>query len=370
MPKRTFLLIPGPVDVDDEVLAAMGAPMTPHYGAEWAAEYHGVIGQLRQLYKTEGDVFPMIGSGTTALDTAIGNLFVAGQRLAVVVNGYFGERLVQIAAAHGIETVPIACAWGRAADPDVIRAALDAAGPLDGLALVHVETSTGVINPLREIVALAKARGLAVIVDAVTSLGGVELDMDAWGIDIAVSASQKSLAGPPGVGLIAVSKSAWERVDERPGPGPGWYLNLKTWRNYYYDEAYREFHPTPVTVPPNTIRAVAVRVRRILEMGLEAYQAQHVAASSRFRAGLPAIGLTLAVPVEEAAPMVSSVALPAGVDPAVILAEMRALGVIASSGFASDERKALRFGHMGRAVEAGHVDAGLAALGAVMRARR
>ena len=346
----------------------MGAPMTPHYGAEWAAEYHASVAQLRDLFKTSGDVYPMIGSGTTALDTAIGNLFVPGQRVAVVVNGYFGERLMQIATAHGVDAVPIACTWGRAAELDTIRDALKSNGKLHGLAVVHVETSTGVHNPVREIAALAKEHDLAMVVDAVTALGGVELAMDDWGIDICVSASQKALAGPPGVGLIAVGARAWEFIDERPGPGPGWYLNLKTWRRYMQD--HRDFHPTPVTVPPNTIRAVALRVRRILEMGLENYIAQHGVASARFRAGLPAIGLELAVPLSEAAPVVSSVALPKGMDPAPILAELRAQhGVIASSGFASGERQALRFGHMGRAVEPEYIDTGLAALSAVMRAR-
>src|SRR5262245_55640290 len=148
------LLIPGPVDMDDEVLSALGSQAVPHYGAAWAALYQEVVANLRVLFGTDGEVYPLVGSGSTGLDAALGSLLAPGQRLALVQNGYFGDHLHAIAVANGLQVLSIEEPWGRAARPEAVRAALDAAEPVHALALVHAETSTGVLNPVREIAAI------------------------------------------------------------------------------------------------------------------------------------------------------------------------------------------------------------------------
>lgn len=364
LPQR--LLIPGPVDMDEELLKLLGGQAVPHYGPAWAALYHETVANLRALFRTDGDVYPIVGSGSTGLDATLGSMLAPGQRLALVRNGYFGDHLHAIAVANGIEVLSIEAPWGRAVDPEAVRAALDAAEPVHALALVHAETSTGALNPLRTIAALGKERGLPVIVDAVTALGGVELCMDAWGVDVCVSAPQKALAAPAGLGLVAVARSAWAYMDSHPVGPRGWYQDLRTWR--HYGEQSPAFHPQPATMPTGTLAALHFQTRRILEQGLEHYIARHARASRRFRDGAKVAGFELLVPEAEATPQLSAVVLPAWVSADVALAALREQhNLVAGSGLGELRGRIIRIGHMGKAASDEYVDAALRALADVLR---
>lgn len=360
------LLIPGPVDMDDDVLAALGAQAVPHYGPAWAACYHELTANLRALFRTDGDVYPLVGSGSTGLDAALGSVLAPGQRLALVRNGYFGDHMHAIAVANGLDVLSIEAPWGRAVRPEAVRAALDAAGPVHALAFVHAETSTGALNPARALAAIGRARGLPVIVDAITALGGVELRVDEWGIDVCVSASQKALAAPAGLGLVAVSRSGWAYMDRHPVGPRGWYQDLRTWRRAAAQSP--DYHPQPATMPSGTVAALTLRARRILAQGLDATIERLDRAARRFRAGAAAAGIELLVPAAEATPQVSAVVVPQGVSADAALAALREQhGLLAGGGLGELRGRIIRVGHMGKAASDEYVDAALAALADVLR---
>ncbi len=346
------LLIPGPVDIDDDVLQALGGAVTPHYGLEWGVMHTETVAGLRKIFRTAGAVYMIPGSGSVGTDAAVGNLLAPGQRVLVCANGYFGDRLVEIAEGYQLEVVRVDAVWGTAIAVDDVRAAFERSGHIDALAIVHVETSTGVINPVREIAAVAQAHGAAVLVDAITGLGGAELAVDDWGIDICISATQKSIAAPAGLSLVAVSDRGWARINARvKSHGPvriGWYSDFKHWQEYANEVP--AFHPHPVTMPPGNVRALHVQVRKILAMGLDAYIARHASAAARFRAGLAERGLAMYVTGAAAAPMLTLVALPAGADQRGLITRLRTEhGLLCSGGFGAMDGKVIRVGHMGKA---------------------
>ncbi len=358
------LLIPGPVDVEEDVLAVLGAPVVPHYGAAWGAMYMELLAALRQIFRTSGTAYAMPGSGTTALDMMMGNLLRRGERIIVCENGYFSHRLVEIAAGYGAEVIRVEAPWGEAISPDAVRAAFRDAGPVHALALVHAETSTGVVNPLREIAAIGVEHGVPVLADAITALSGVELDMDGWGVDFCASASQKALAAPAGLGLLAVSERGWKLLDSKPDAYPGWYLNLRRWRDYTNETP--PWHPHPVTVPPGNVKALHLQTHKILAMGLETYIARHANAAARFRAGLAARGMSALVNGAAAAPTLTLVNLPAGAVQQTVIDQLREqYGLYTSGGFGPLQGRVLRIGHMGKAASDEYVDAALAALGEI-----
>jgi alanine-glyoxylate transaminase / serine-glyoxylate transaminase / serine-pyruvate transaminase len=366
---QSKLLIPGPVDIDDDVLQALGGAVTPHYGLDWGVMHTETVAGLRKIFRTSGAVYVIPGSGSAGTDAALGNLLAPGQRVLVCANGYFGNRLTDIAEGYGAEVVQVDAAWGTAIDVQAVRAAFERSGPIDALAIVHVETSTGVINPIREIAAVAQEYGAAVVVDAITGLGGAELDVDGWGIDICISATQKSLAAPAGLALVAVSDRGWARINARvQAHGPvkiGWYSDSKHWRDYA--EEVPAFHPHPVTMPPGNVRALHLQVKKILALGLDAYIARHANAAARFRAGLAERGLKMYVTGAAAAPMLTIVALPEGSDQRGLIMRLRTEhGLLCSGGFGDLDGKVIRIGHMGKAAGDDYVDAALAGLAAVL----
>jgi len=365
--KAPRLLIPGPVDVDDDVLEVLGASVVPHYGAAWGAMYVEMLEALRRVFRTRGTAFALPGSGSTALDMMMNNLLRRGDRVIVAENGYFGHRLGEIAESYGAQVIRIEGQWGEPIDPDAVRAAFRGAGPVTAVAMVHAETSTGIVNPLREVAAIADEHGAAMLADAVTSLGGVELDMDGWGIDFVASGSQKSLAAPAGLGLIGVSERGWQRLAALPPAERGWYLDLRRWRRDA--EETPPWHPHPVTVPPGNVRALHRQLQKIHAMGLDAWLARHVHAAARFRAGLAERGLKPLVDGPAAAPMLTITGLPDGADQREVIDQLRErFGLYCSGGFGYFQGRALRIGHMGKAASDEYVDAALAALGALFPA--
>lgn len=354
------LLIPGPVDMEDDVLSALGSQAVPHYGAEWAAIWHETVAGLKQIFGTRGDVFPMVGSGSAGLDAAIGTMFTAGQRIAIVRNGYFGTRLYDIATSYGLEVISIECAWGRAITVDAVQYALDQAEHCDGIAVVHAETSTGVLNPVPALAALAQERGIPIIVDAITAIAGTPIHVDDWGIDICVGASQKAMAAPAGFALVAVSQKGWQAIDAQPLRPGSWYLNLRTWRRYAIEE---HDHPHPVTIPTSAMRALNLRVLQIVQQGIDSQLGRYVAASQRFRSGAREIGLQTLVPEAEAVPVVTPVIVPDGIDSTQAVVALRERhGLLTSGGLGELRGRIIRIGHMGKAASDEYVDAALRGL--------
>jgi alanine-glyoxylate transaminase/serine-glyoxylate transaminase/serine-pyruvate transaminase len=299
---------------------------------------------------------------------AIGSLTAAGEKVIIGHNGYFGERLVHIAEACGLEVVHVTAPVGRPLDPDDWRSALTAHPDARLAAVVHNETTTTVMNPLKELAAMTRESDRILVVDAVSSLGGAELPVDAWGIDICVTASNKCLETPPGLGLISVGRRAWDIVNLRKHTNHGWYLDLRTWR--WYAENWGTWHPAPVTMPTNLILALRTSLLKIAEIGLEAHIAKHKRACLAVRAGLKNLGFKMFVPDAHAAPTVTA-AIPraefSAADMIHWLAAERGLAI--SGGIAEMSGKIVRIGHLGKATTREYLHEFLAAVEEFMRQR-
>ena len=345
---RYRLLIPGPVDVDESVLSEMGSPVAAHYGPRWTALYKETTERMKGLFRTDGDVFLLASSGSGGLEAALGSLFAPGERVIIGVNGFFSGRLADIARSRGIEVVPIAAALGQPVDVDAVRDALSSDPCVAGLVAVHHETSTGVLNPIEKLGALARQFDVPFVVDAVSSLGGEELAMDEWGIDICVTASQKCLEAPPGLAPVAVGSRAWDVMDRKRDHPAGWYLNLRVWRQYA--EEWGDWHPFPMTLPTNNVLALRAAIDRLYDEGLEGRIARYRDVAQFLRAGLRDLGFEMYVEGEFAANVITAVRRLPGMDVEDLITTLREeYGIRISGGIGETSGEIFRVGHMGKA---------------------
>ncbi|HEV2438636.1 MAG TPA: alanine--glyoxylate aminotransferase family protein [bacterium] len=337
------LLIPGPIPVSDQVLEVMGHQVEQHYGPEWMPFYERFIARLRRVFLTAGSVYPIPASGSGGLDAVVGSLTGADGKIGVVANGFFGSRLVEIARSYSSNVAVLDVPWDRPADPDDVRRWVRTE-KLPLIVVVHSDTSTGVLNPVREIAAAVRAEGAAIIVDAVSSLGGTPVETDAWGLAAVATASQKCLETPPGLAPVAITRAGWEVIDRRPA-SHGWYLNLRVWRRFEHEWA--ENHPYPVTIPSNLIHALDRAVQLILDEGLEKRFERHRRAQAAVREGLERIGFRLYQDARWASPTVTVASPPAGVEANALIRDMRTRGFAISGGLQQLAGKVIRIGHLG-----------------------
>lgn len=363
------LLIPGPVSVSQEVLAALAQPVTAHYGDDWVELYDRLTRSLAGVFGTTGDVVLLFGPGTAALEMCLASGLAAGDEVLVATNGLFGGRLAEIAGALGLAVHPVPAAAREPIRPDDLLIALEEHPRARAFAVVHHETSLGLLNPVRDLCQLASRRGLLTIVDAVASLGGVPLEVDAWAIDLCVGVANKCLGAPVGIAPVAVSRRAWAAVDDGRGKIGGWYLNLATWR--HYGEMWASWHPSPTTMPTNVFVALAAAVDEVLDEGLEAHQARLASAAARVREGLAELGFEMVIPEACASPVTTAVWGLPGMDVADYLQWLwRERGLRLGSGLADLAGRAFRVGHMGRAADPDVVDAYLIATAEYLALKR
>jgi len=361
------LMIPGPVSVSEGVLHEMGAPVRAHYGAEWTAIYNETASLLKRVFRTAGDVHILVGSGTAGVDAAIGSMTLPGEKIIIGTNGFFGERMCHVARAYGLEIVDVETPLDRPLDPALFAKAIDQHPDAGAVAIVHLETSTTIVNPVREICNEARERNIPVIVDAVSSLAGMPLDMDDWGIDICVSASQKCLGAPPGLAPVAVSKNAWEVMKSKPNRGHGFYLNLETWRQYA--DEWGEWHPFPVTMATNNVLALRAGIRELLNAGIEATIERYISLALRFREGVRQLGMEPYTSDDQLCPIVTAVYGPAGVPTSEIvqfLLDKHRIKIAGGLGAGLKDR-VFRVGHMGAKIAEEDIDDVLNALSDFMR---
>lgn len=269
---------------------------------------------LRGLLRTKADVVPFLGPAGAAVEAALASCLAPGDVLLVPVNGPDGRRLVQLAGAHGIEVRTITAPETRPWEVADVAAALARHPRASAIAAVHHEAAVGLVNPLAQLGALARERGLLLLADAASSAGGAELDVDGWGIDVCVTAADACLGGPAGIAPVSVGARAWERIVERRGRRPGRYLDLATWR--WARAQWGAWSPDPeATAPPSGLTALGNALERLHARGLDAELARNADAAVALRRGLRALGLEPLVADEAASPAVTAVALPDGVDP-------------------------------------------------------
>ena len=343
--KPIRLMIPGPVEVHADVLSAMGSQVVPHYGDTWVKLYGQVVSLLKKVFNTQGDVFLMTGSGTAAINACLGSSMATGEKVIIGNNGFFGDRLVDVALDNGLEVVQVRTEWGKRVLPVDIENALKQHPDVKAVAMVHCETSTTVMNPVEEIGQVAHRHGALFIVDAVSSLGGVPYEMDQWGIDLCASASQKCLGAPPGLAPVAVSPRAWEMIDRQPDKAHGWYTDLRVWRKYGVD--WGDWHPTPVTMATSIVKALSVSLNQLMEEGIPVRLKRFRQFALQLRDGLRSVKMPPFTSDEEMSPVLTAAFPPAEVPSSEIVKYLLNEHNIQISGGLGDLRtKIFRIGHM------------------------
>jgi serine---pyruvate transaminase len=333
--EKRYLFTPGPTPVPPEVLAAGAEPMVHHRGSDFRVVYERCLARLQEVFRTESQVLLFSASGTGAMDSAVTNLTGAGDRVAVVVAGAFGERWAKICEHYRLDVQRIDYQWGEVPVPEQVGAAVGESGA--GIVFcTQSETSTGVVADIQ---ALKAAVGEAVlVVDAVSSLGAVPLETDAWSIDVVLSGSQKAMMCPPGLAMASVSDRLWER--------------LPASRSFYFDwratRKAQEVFDAAFTPAVSLIRGLDVALGMILDDGLEAGFERHVRLGRAARAGIKAMGLELFSPDDDSAAVVTAVRTPDGIDGTELLRHLRDRhGVTLAPGQGALKGKLFRIGHIG-----------------------
>ncbi len=364
-PPARVLLGPGPSDVAPSVLRALGSPTVGHLDPMFLQVMDEVRAMLRPLFGTTNDMtMPMSGTGSAGMETLFVNLLEPGDKALIGVHGVFGGRMAEVARRCGAEVVTVEAPWGRALDPDDLMAAAKAHGPFKVMAVVHAETSTGVLQDLAPMRAIADACGALLLTDCVTSLGGVRIDLDAHGVDAAYSGSQKCLSCPPGLAPISLSDRAVKVLTTRSHPVQSWYLDLNLIANYW--GGARAYHHT---APVNMNYALHEALRLALDEGLEARIVRHARHAAALSAGLEAMGLSLPVPPAERLAPLTLVGIPDGVDDKAVRGRLiQQYGLEIGGGLGKFAGKAWRIGLMGAASTPRNVTLCLAALGDALRA--
>ena len=340
MPEKRYLLTPGPTPVPPQVLSVLAEPVIHHRSPDFRHDYGRCLERLRAVARTQHDVLLFSASGTGAFESAVANLTSPGDRAVVVSAGYFGERWIAMTRRFGADVRELRYEWGETPDADDLRRELAEAGGAGVVYLTHSETSTGVVADVEALAAVAKEAGAVVVVDAVSSLGAVPFETDAWEIDVTVSGSQKALMAPPGLGFASVSPTAREAAARATSP------------RFYYDwertRAGQEVLDAPVTLAVPLVRALDVALGLILEEGLDAAFERHVRLGRACRAGIKAMGLELFSPDEDRSAVVTAVRVPEGVEAEELLLALRdRLGIQLIGGQGALKGKIFRIGHIG-----------------------
>jgi alanine-glyoxylate transaminase/serine-glyoxylate transaminase/serine-pyruvate transaminase len=304
-----ILLGPGPSMTSPRVMRAMAAPTVGHLDPLMIAMLDDVRAKLTTLFRApEGSfAFAVSGTGTSGMETAVANIVRQGSRATVVVTGYFGDRLAQMCERYGATVTRVNGEWGKAIDPSALEQSL-AATPADVVAMVHGETSTGVRNPIKELAAIARTHDALTIVDAVTSFGGVPLEVGAWGVDVCYSCTQKCLGAPSGLAPIVFAPRALERAVKCPS----FYFDLTLLKDYWLNRKYHH------TMSSALLCALYEALTMIDEEGLDARWARHERNHKSFVEGLSKLGLSLLPPESDRLYTLNTVKIPDGVDDAAV----------------------------------------------------
>ena len=340
MPAKRYLMTPGPTPVPPQVLAAMAEPMIHHRAADFRKHYGECLARLKQVTCTESDVLLFTASGTGAFESAVVNLCAPGERVVAVTAGSFGDRWVKLAQAFGADVVQLKYAWGETPQAADLEAKLKEIGGAPVAFVVQSETSTGVVSDIEAFAKVAQAAGTTLVVDAVSSLAAVPLEMDAWGVDVVISGSQKALMTPPGLGLAAVSQRAFEHAARVKQPRFYW-----DWEKTRAAQAKVD---APFTPAVSLVIGMNVALGMILEEGLETAFDRHVRLGRATRAGIKAMGLTLFSPDEDRSAVVTAVNSPAGIDSGDLNKILKdKYGVTIAGGQGDLKGKIFRIGHIG-----------------------
>ncbi|MCA2977589.1 MAG: alanine--glyoxylate aminotransferase family protein [Myxococcaceae bacterium] len=347
MTDPNLLMIPGPIGLTPQVLAALGTPQRGHLDPVFMKAFGSALKRLRAVFSAPAaQPFVVAGSGTLAMELAVANLVQPGDRALVVNSGYFSDRVGRMLALHGADVTHVRAEPGDLASLEDVERALKGGG-FKVMTITHVDTSTAVLAPVQALAVLGRANGALVVVDGVCSVGGEALDMEGWGVDVAFTASQKALGAPPGLGVLLASPRAMETFRARTHPVAAMYLDFAEWLPIM--QAYEAGAPSYFATPAvNLVLALDVSLGQLLDETMPVRTARHVALARAARAAWAALGLA-PVPRREAllANTLSALRYPAGVD-AALVKHVAAQGVNIAGGLhPALKTTSFRVGHMG-----------------------
>jgi aspartate aminotransferase-like enzyme len=339
------LRIPGPTPCPDEVLQAMAKQMVNHRGPEFGKIMNNVTARLKTVFQTKNDLFLLTSSGTGGMEAAIVNTLSPGDKVLSVSIGVFGDRFATIAQTFGAKVTPLKVEWGKAADPDAIRRALKFEPDIKAVLVTHNETSTGVMNDLGAISAIVKEFDKLLLVDAISSMGSVNLPVDDWHCDVVVTGSQKGWMVPPGMAMVSVSEAAWKAHAQAKMP------------RFYWDfskaKSYLEKGQTPWTPVVSIAFALDVALDMMLKEGMQNIFARHARIARLTRDGVKSLGLPLFADEKHASHTVTAAAGAENLDIKKLLKIMREEHqIVLSGGQTTLDGKIFRIGHMGWVNEA------------------
>jgi serine---pyruvate transaminase len=340
VPEKRYLFTPGPTPVPPEVLAALAEPIVHHRSPDFRPVYAECLDRLRTIFRTASDVLLFTASGTGAMESAVANLCSPDQRVLVVSAGHFGERWAEISRSYGCAVEELRYEWGETPSADDLAARLGELGGARTVFLTQSETSTGVVCDVQALAAAAKPSGAHVVVDAISSLGAVPLEVDAWGVDVAVAGSQKALMTPPGLAMASVSDAVW--VAQGRASSPRYYFDWERTRKA------QERLDVAFTPAVSLVVALNVALGMLLAEGLEAAFDRHVRLGRACREGAKAMGLELFSPDEDRSAVVTAIRMPDGVDSSELVLALRDRhGVTLADGQGPLKGRIVRIGHIG-----------------------
>lgn len=354
--KKPLIMVPGPTLVPERVQQAMHRQVINHRGPEYEALFRTVSEKLKAVFKTKCDVLTYPSAGTGMMEACIANFLSAGDKILVVSIGVFGDRFAEIAKQFNVKVEKLDFTWGKAANEEELKKYLvkDTEHEIKAIFMTHNETSTGVTNDIKKLAAVCKNHPALIVVDAVSSLGAINLEMDNWGLDVVITGSQKALMIPPGLGFMAVSAKAWK------------FYEKSTLPKYYWDagrvKKSLDKYQNPYTPPVTLLFGLAESLKLIEEEGLENIFARHCYLRNALRAGVKALGLELLADDNAASPAVTAIKVSQGLEAKKIQKHIRDVyGITIAGGQKQLENKIFRIGHLGW-VNEGDIIAVLAAL--------
>ena len=338
---RVNLRIPGPVPLPDDVLELAGSQMINHRGPEYAEMLDRMTRNLQTVFATAGDVYFITSSGTGSMETAVVNTLSPGDKVLSLVIGVFGKRFAEIAEAYGADVTRLEFPLGTAADPDAVAKALTGMPDCKAVLFTHNESSTGTTNPLQDIAeAVHQNSDALVLIDAVSSAGGAPISVDAWGIDVVATASQKSWVSPPGISMVSFSDKAWKAHET--ATMPRYYFDVEQYRDYL------EIGQPPFTPCLPAMYTLDRTLGRMVAEGVENVFARHDMIASHTRNRARSLGLEILPEERYASATVTAVKLPEGIDGQDLVGSVRAnFGVVLGGGQQELTGKIFRVGHMG-----------------------
>lgn len=362
--KPRLLMGPGPSDVNPRVLQAMALPTVGHLDSQFLQIMDDIREMLKRVFQTSNTETLLIsGTGMAGMEACLTNLLEPQDKVLICVAGVFSGRMKEVAARTGAQVTSICVPWGHVFETEHVAEAIQQFGPFKLVGLVQAETSTGALQPIKDICRVVHEAGSLLLVDTVASLGGVEVDADGWHIDACYSGSQKCLSCPPGLAPVTFSPAAMAAIASRTVPVQSWYLDMNLLRKYW--SAERVYHHT---APINLYYAMHAALTLVLDEGLQPRWQRHLSSHIKLKAGLERLGLTYITDPAHLLPTLNAVQTPEGVNEADVRKRLiNEFGIEIGAGLGDYKGKAWRIGLMGEGADDKHVDAVLSALSHILK---